>query len=103
MKLETARLSVPFADLLAVIWSKANTFDADGGLVSDLSAGICAWEPIVAIPNKVANKIKLVRSVILLSLGACAQDPYTEMSSTRRSALKPNELHCYNEAFQPVF
>lgn len=83
MKLGTPRLSVPFADFLADIWSKANTFDADDGLVSDLSAGICAWEHIVAVPNTVANKIKLVRFVILLSLGACVQDPYTGMSSTR--------------------
>jgi hypothetical protein len=67
VKLGTPRLSVPFADFLAGIWSKANTFDADGGLVSDLSAGICAWEHIVALPNTIANKIKLIRFVILLS------------------------------------
>jgi hypothetical protein len=84
VKLGTARLSVPFAAFLAGIWSKANTFDADGGLVSDFPAGICAWVHIVAVPNTVANKTKLVRFVILVSLRACVQDPYTGMSSTRR-------------------
>jgi hypothetical protein len=83
VKLGTPRLSVPFADFLVGIWSKANTFDADGGwLVSDFSAGICAWVHMVAVPNTVANKTKLIRFVILLSLEACVQDPY-RMSSTR--------------------
>ena len=83
MKPGTARLSVPLADFLADIWSNANTFDADGGLVSGLSAGVWAWVQIVAITDKVTNKLQLARLVILPFLQACVQDPYTGIESTR--------------------
>jgi hypothetical protein len=42
VKPATLLLSVPFADFLAVICSKGNTFDADGILVSDFPAAVCA-------------------------------------------------------------
>jgi hypothetical protein len=38
----TLRLSVPFADFLAGICSKENTFDADGVAVSGFPAAVCA-------------------------------------------------------------